>query len=337
MNISKRKVINPASGAIVMAFGIFLEGAMNYFFGQGVGRWFVMIYFTLSAALYTKWCRQIFQKEFLSSLINNPVNSFTLGSWVAGCSVLLVVVDAYFSFFHPIAIVMTAINTLFWLAFLMISVVNFKRLWTERIHVPHGVILLSTVATQSIVILWNEMFPSLPEYLSLTAIFVGVSFYIISFYLITRRYWSTRWSLAEDWTNTNCILHGALSITGLALVSTGVWTGTALLYYWVLVFVVLCLVEGMEVIRACQRVRRKGWKEGIFSYHISQWSRNFTFGMFYTFTLMMHEALSPESLLYSVHEVFLPVLAWVVLGTLVVEVGLWLMRKLVQLYEWSYV
>ena len=133
----------------------------------------------------------------------------------------------------------------------------------------------------------------------------------------------------EDWTNTNCIIHGGLSITGLAIVSAEMFQEEILLYYWMLVLVVFCLVEGLEVVRAIKRVQKKGWREGIFSYNVSQWSRNFTFGMFYAFTMALHENPYYKNKLYDFHEIFLSLWAWLVLIALVIEIVLWVGEKVI--------
>ncbi|WP_143030737.1 hypothetical protein [Thalassobacillus cyri] len=208
---------------------------------------------------------------------------------------------------------------------------NFKQLWNCPVfHAIHGVVLLSAVATQSVVILWNEVFPSLPDIFSLSAFALGLLFYMSGLILIFKRYAETEWSLMEDWTNTNCIIHGALSITGLAIVSTKMFQEEILLYYWMLVLVIFCLVEGLEIVRAIKRVRQKGWREGIFSYNVSQWSRNFTFGMFYAFTMVMHKNTYHKNNFYEFHELFLSLWAWVVLIALVIEIGLWAEEKVIK-------
>ncbi|WP_281975185.1 hypothetical protein [Halobacillus litoralis] len=324
MNVHKRKIFNPASGAIVMALGVFLQGAMNHFLNQTAGRWFVFAYLLLSIAIYSKLFRQVFQKGFLTSLLKNPVNSFVLGSWIAGFSVLSIVLERYLPLLHFMVAALAVVNSLLWVMFLYICFMNFKQLWARpAFHATHGVVLLSAVATQSVVILWNELFPSLPDIFSLSAFALGGLFYIGGLILIFKRYLETDWSLTEDWTNTNCIIHGGLSITGLAIVSTKMFQGEILLYYWMLVLIIFCLVEGLEVVRAIKRIRQKGWRKGVFSYNVSQWSRNFTFGMFYAFTMVMHENASYKKHLYDFHEHFLSVWAWVVLIALVIEIVLW--------------
>ncbi|WP_085507430.1 hypothetical protein [Thalassobacillus devorans] len=330
MDVTEKKIINPASGAIVMALGIFLHGVMSHFLSQSAERWFALTFLFLAIVIYSKLVQQFFQKDFLTPFLNNPVNSFVIGSWIAGFSVLGIVLENYTPLLHSLAVGVAVINSCLWVFFIYVSMKNFKRLWQRpTFHATHGVVLLSAVAAQSLVVLWEKMFPGLPDLVSLSAFGLGVFFYANGLMLILKRYLSTDWSLIEDWTNTNCIIHGGLSITGLAMITTNLLDGLLLYYYWLVVLIVFCLVEGVEVLRAIKRIQQKGWKEGIFTYHISQWSRNFTFGMFFAFTMAMRKNSYDGNLLHEFHHFFLPVLALMVLLALLIEVTLWACEVLV--------
>ena len=92
------------------------------------------------------------------------------------------------------------------------------------------------------------------------------------------------------------------------------------------------LVELIEIARMVVRVAKYGWGQGVFSYNVSQWARNFTFGMFYIFTLLYRSRLG------SVPDVNMPwlvaiqdgIVAWgqyVVLFFLAAEVTIFLLRS----------
>src|SRR5690625_8044484 len=66
------------------------------------------------------------------------------------------------------------------------------------------------------------------------------------------------------------------------------FTSLSISIFWLVVFLLVILIESTEVVRAISRIRLYGWNEGIFHYLITQWSRNFTFGMFYAFTIVFH-------------------------------------------------
>lgn len=321
--------MNPAAGAIVMALGIFLYAAIEAFpfLDQGLGKILTILLALIGIVIYTSLTRQFLHKDFLVPFLNNPVNSFVMGAWIAGVSVLCNVIIKYFpgmtAFIQGVAIV----NTCCWVFFLGFCVYNFKQLlkWPTSYSI-HGVILLSTVATQSLIIVWVEILPFLSkDTLVVPVMYLGLIFYLCGIFLIGTRYGKEKqWTLIEDWTNTNCIIHGALSITGLAIVSSQLMSSLVVMIFWMIVFTLLVIVEIVEITRAVKRISEYGWRRGIFTYHISQWSRNFTFGMFYAFTMTMHENSYYMSSLYDFHDTFLTLWAWIVLLALLGEIGLWL-------------
>jgi hypothetical protein len=214
--------------------------------------------------------------------------------------------------------------------FVVFFIRNFKKLIRESDrHSIHGVILLSTVATQSVVISWVELIPSLSSLFFIIGIGVGICFYVCGVILIFLRYLPTKeWSLSEDWANTNCIIHGALSITGLALVLSHSATPSVLVVYWIVVLCSLVLIETIEIARAFTRVKKHGWREGIFIYNISQWSRNFTFGMFYAFSITIVRDPFYASVILPFHKFILNWWPWIVFILLICELYLWVDSKL---------
>src|SRR5699024_5416018 len=153
----------------------------------------------------------------------------------------------------------------------------------------------------------------------------------IGIILIVRRYINEKsWTLVDDWTSTNCIIHGALSITGLAIVSANTFTSSFVNVLWVIIFILLIIVEMIEIVSAILRIKRYGWNNGLFTYHVAQCSRNFTFVMFYTFTLYMHENPLydiPVRLQYF-QELFLSFWAWIVLLALLGQIGVYVKSRI---------
>ncbi|MDQ0300456.1 hypothetical protein J2S78_002924 [Salibacterium salarium] len=326
------KIINPAAGAIVMALGIFLYAGIEAFplLDQMLGEILTILLGIIGVVIYTSLTRQFLHKDFLLPFLSNPVNSFVMGAWIAGISVLCNVILKYFPEVIVWVQVIAVVNTLCWFVFLGFCVYNFQQLWKwQASYSIHGVILLSTVATQSLVIVWSESLPFLlTDMVVISVLYFGLFFYLCGVYLIGVRYKREKqWTLTEDWTNTNCIIHGALSITGLAIVSTQLMSSLFIMIFWVMVFSLLLVVETVEIMRAVTRIREYGWRKGIFTYNISQWSRNFTFGMFYAFTMTMHENPYYMNAMYHFHEEFLTWWAWIVLFTLIGEIGLWFEAK----------
>src|SRR5690625_7907900 len=91
MNIELyHKNIEPASGAIIMANGIFLMGAVEAFplLDILLGKYLAFILLIVWMVIYIKLSIQFFRRDFLISYLRHPVDSFTIVTWIAGVSVL---------------------------------------------------------------------------------------------------------------------------------------------------------------------------------------------------------------------------------------------------------
>lgn len=324
-------LINPASGAIIMSIGIFLYAAIDAFplLNETFGQFFVILLIMITLVIYIPLNIQFFHKYFLFPLLNNPVNSFVMGTWIAGISVLCNVILKYFPSLDSLVFIISMINTILWFLFFISCVRNFVKLIKRpTTYSPHGIVLLSTVATQSLVISWVKINPSIPNVLVFIILAIGLLFYLIGIALISIHYNTNRgWSLINDWTNTNCIIHGALSISGLAMVNSNLIALHSLVYVWIVVFALVIIVETLEIFRAVKRIQQLGWKQGVFTYNSSQWSRNFTFGMFYAFTAALYQRPNLPNELHTIQEVFLAMWAWVVIILLLIEIYLFFHSK----------
>lgn len=326
--------IEPASGAIIMANGIFLIGAVEAFplLDIQLGKYLAFLLLIAWILIYKSLSIQFFHRDFLIPFIKHPVKSFTMGTWIAGVSVLCNVFLKYFPGMILITQAMAALNTLLWLFFLANCFYNFKQLMFDHKDYPvHGILMISTVGTQSIIILLNNVFFQLPILFSEIIIYLGLLFYLVSLILITKRYMKENdLTLVDDWTNTNCIIHGALSITGLAIVVSHSFTALFVNSLWVIILLLIIIVETIEVTRAILRIKLYGWNKGVFTYHISQWSRNFTFGMFYAFTLYMHHnpAYLISNQLYNFQKLFMLFWGWLVLLTLLGQIAIYLKSRI---------
>lgn len=322
--------IEPASAAIVMAIGIFLIGTIEAFplLDKHLGTFFSFILLIIWLVIYSLLSIQFFHKGFIIPFLKHPVNSFAMGTWIAGVSVLCNVILNYFPSMIKITQMIALFNSLLWILFFVTSVYNFKKLFLNKSNYEiHGMLLLSTVGSQSIIILLNNVFFQFPVVFSEVIILIGLAFYLIGVFLITRGIThKENWTIRDDWSNTNCIIHGALSITGFAMITTGTFSALIINLLWMVTFLLLIAIEGVELLRAKQRIQMYGWNQGVFSYHVSQWSRNFTFGMFYTFTLMMQKNTDYflSANLTQIQESVMAIWAWVVLITLMLEIIIFL-------------
>ncbi|WP_136035637.1 hypothetical protein [Bacillus salacetis] len=314
-----------------MAIGIFLFASIDRipFLGDAAAI-LVLPYLFISLIIFLSIIAQVLQPDFLTPFINNPVNSFVMGSWIAGISVVCNVVLKFYPEAEDILLWIAVCNSVVFFLFLFFYLRNIFKLFKGRLkHEVHGVVLLSTVSTQSIVILWIELNPSLPYIISAAGIAAGLCFYIAGTGLILARFLHLKdWSLAEDWANTNCIIHGALSISGLALTLSHILPPVWLMRYWLIALFFFAVIEAIEMARAYKRMQIYGWRKGLLTYQVSQWSRNFTFGMLFAFT----NTLVNDPFYTGVHLPFqsllITILPWVVFLLLILEICLWIDSRL---------
>jgi hypothetical protein len=316
-----------AIGAAVMAFGIFITAALQQIPGgasatKPLTAVLLSLWLAVAARMLESLRRHGFQPQ-----IHSIAGLFGIGTWVAGSAI---VAEALMLAWP--AAVWAARGFLFvsfaiWLCFIPFAVQSLLRLMLERTPHANGSILLATVSTQSVAIVAFRSFPGsvVIHALAIVLMALGAAFYLIGLYSVLRRYGATRnWSLAHDWHNTNCILHGALSITGLAAVFSGALDAGTVLDFWICVLAIFAMVEAAEAARLWARVRHLGWGAAV-TYEVSQWARNFTFGMLYAFTLAFAQRLEirgAHPLLGSVRSDVLAYGQYIVLLLLVIETAL---------------
>lgn len=325
-----------ASGAIVMAIGIFINGAIVEFpLLDDLARSFTLILFVLFLFVAASYLADVVQGRAFATHFANPVGCFAVGTWVAGTSVCAVALSQRLPDWKPLVQIMAIGNLGLWLYFAYRAMGSFIQFFLdESKQKVHGVLFLSTVSTQSLVIVWKAAFgdSSMYRLVAPWAIFLGVVFYAVSFYLIARRYARAGgdFNLDRDWFNTNCITHGAMSITGLASTVCGVVPPGLTLLIWLWAISWFFIVEAVEIARAAKRISLYGFAEGLLVYDPSQWSRNFTFGMLYAFTLKfdLSRSVTAGSFPLVFRQALLDSFAWVVLVFLLIEIYVFLRDRL---------
>ncbi|MGE0669022.1 MAG: hypothetical protein AB7O49_20915 [Sphingomonadales bacterium] len=278
------------AGSIVMAGGIFGLAALQqmpllkHAFTQPLAIGLLIVWMLLSGSYLACW-----RRGRLNDHVQPPIGRFAIGSWVAATAVLARMLILAYPAWRPVAVLLGVLACGIWLWFVALAVQGLGDLLERPSAQPvPGLILLLTVSTQSIVLAGFDLLLKPSDWASVAAILsgIGAGSYLGGVALMARSHFrAAGWRLADDWDNTNCILHGALSITGLTLVTWNAAPHLHLLVLWVCVFCIFLAVEAVEIARLSVRVRAYGWRRGAFSYNVTQWSRNFTFGMFYAFTL----------------------------------------------------
>ncbi|UPG63764.1 hypothetical protein MVE64_00890 [Metabacillus endolithicus] len=277
-----------------MATGIFCIGVTSRFtnFSQ-------IPMYTVDIALLITWLflfisfiKTVFKGTFRRRYITHPVQSFAIGTWVAGTSILCLLFFKQFPEYKVIFMIISLLNGVLWLFYIFVCIqcyyVILKSKYYEKVH---GVLFLSTVSTQSLVIVYGHLFNNHYFYMiTKMLIYIGILLYIINFSFIFKRYIFHTWNLSDHWFNTNCIIHGAISITGIAAIKSGTINHDIIFYLWLLAMTMFLLVEGIEIRRIFARLSKYSLQRAIGSYHVSQWARNFTFGTLYVFTINLELA-----------------------------------------------
>lgn len=317
----KRIYIQTSSLAIVMALGIFTQGVFHYYLG--------MDYFTgftgklLSGIVLSLWMSFIISilasirnRKFRELHLLNPLNRFGIGTWIASSSLCGIIIHEQFSQI-TVPVVILTIDSIVWMFYIGIIIPYFIKNKDQEVN---GIILLSTVSTQSLVLLVHSVYQGADTIFYFWFITAGILFYFICLLFILKRYIFNKWSIVHDWKNTNCILHGALSITGVASVSTGIMPSILVQALWTAATLIFILVESIEIARLVKRVSLFGFREGMWTYHVTQWSRIFTFAMYFTFTLLM-EPQGP--FIESARNFAAAAGIWVVISVTFIQTAIW--------------
>ncbi|MCQ4087869.1 hypothetical protein [Saccharibacillus sp. JS10] len=276
-----------ADGAAVMAFAIFTQGVFVHFAGKG-SEWikiFTVITLLLGLFMLSAYLRSIFDGSFKSQHWDDPIGRFAIGTWVAGIGAAVTTAHLNFPELHPFLVALGMLNVGLLLFYLFsVSLAAGEIAGLGRFKKLHGIILLTTVALQSVCLMLHELFGATEYMMYRVLILLGILFYIAGTTLLILRYRRYAWDLADDWQESNGILYGAVAITGAAALKSSVFPNFVLLGIWTLALLLLLIIEGMEVKRAVVRIRRYGYAKGLGVYTPSQWSRLFTLGMFYFFS-----------------------------------------------------
>jgi hypothetical protein len=332
----KKIYVSTAAMAVVMSLGITTQGVLLNFFGTRFfysipGKILSIIDLALWSSFVFSFLLACLNKKFIELHYSNPINRFGIGTWVAGTSICGILLDRQFTEWIMFVKILLCLNVGLWAFYIWISLRALTALFKKDLtHRVHGVLLLTTVSTQSIVLLASTIYKGLPVSIALFFTISGAGFYIVSALLIIKRYSKIgSWSIRMDWNNTNCILHGALSITGLACLVSHLLTKHHVMIIWICAAMVFLMIEMVEFVRLFSRIKYDGWKQAIFIYDVSQWSRVFTFAMFYTFTYLSQS--NPSSSTFYVQKLIIISGIWVIFALVIFEIGL-IVKSIVEQY-----
>ncbi len=318
------------SGGIVMAWGIFVIAALGELPLPGlIARLVVLELLVVWGFIAFSYVRSGLSRDLAEGL-RQPANAFAVGTWVAGSAVLGRALLQELPGWQPVALALWLVAAAVWLWYVGLLPAAFRDAADpSEGYRATGAVLLPVVGTQSLVVAGDALLPGgMPGILAAVLILSGYALYAFGLALVLRHYGRPGWTLSDEWDNTNCILHGAMSITGLAVVLTGALPGAWAVLTWLWVLAVFVVVEAAEVLRAFSRTRAYGWKEGVLAYLPSQWSRNFTFGMFYAFSLQLQTSSVQVPVLAGLLRTIVVYGQYVVLALLLAELAVFLADRL---------
>src|SRR5690625_2274602 len=113
-----------------MANGMFLIGAVKAFTLLDIllGMYLSFILLNIWMVIYVRLSIQFFRLDFLIPYLRHPVDSFTIGTWIAGLSVLCNVLLRYFPEILMVTQAIALLNTVLWLFFFLICFLIFNLL-----------------------------------------------------------------------------------------------------------------------------------------------------------------------------------------------------------------
>lgn len=288
-----------ADGSIIMAIGIFSLDALQKmpFVTPGLTQLIALELLIIWMYLIKSYTRQ-YLNGYFAKMVTTMLSQFGIGTWVAGSAVLAILFLQAFPSFTFVVCISTFLALVIWLGYIIVSSYNLWLIVVKRLKLHTGIILLPTVSTQSIVLLAYSLFvAAVPLLIYQILIVLGYLLYLFGFFVIARHtLWYRSRHFIVSWHNTNSIIHGALSISGLAGTSTHACNDVVIISTWLGATSFLILNEGISFIKSIYRLKVAGFIKGILVYNGSQWARVFTLGMYYAFnrSLLEHQVYTNQ-------------------------------------------
>lgn len=252
---------------------------------------FLVSYLTLESLIIWLFIAESYMKCYLDGHFyihtKAMLNRFCIGTWAVSSAVLSLLWIQTFKTWNEIAWVLALIAIILWIAYSRIAVSDIRVLLKNHLTVKlNGNVFLLTVSTQSTVLLLSVILGSwFPWPIAFSLVVLGFVSYGVSLFLVLRYYSQIRSRhIVSDWSAANCLIHGGLSISGLACVTIGMIPARAIILIWFISLIVFLFIEGINFLRFVIRTRKVGLKMAIFSYDVLQWLHPFSYGLLYAFT-----------------------------------------------------
>lgn len=194
----------PGAGAIVMSLGIFGLAVLPHLplplavTTRLVAAEAFIIWGILAVSYAVAWRTPAFKIQLAV-----PANRFAVGTWVAGTSMLTQLLAKSFPLWRSVAVGLTLITVLLWVWSMALALGAFRTVAAAHGRIrTTGLILLTTVATQSVVLLLHDLFPlQTPLSLSFGLIMAGYALYAagLAFIIAWPCLQKPRWHHLQDW------------------------------------------------------------------------------------------------------------------------------------------
>lgn len=274
-----------ASGLIILALGIFTLTCLPIY------NLAMLTNIIIAMELLIIWL--FLATMLLQSDLNDGIdlipfgNRMGIGAWVAGTVVTTLMLDqaesTMLGFIILLAIMALILGSIYLVIILKWLITCLRKKF--RIF-ANGMVLLGTIAIQSIALLLSALFhEDIASWVYGTLIFFGIFFYFIGlFALIHHLFTAHRSRFIAYWPNVNCFCYGAMAITGFTMLNTEIFSHATIIIVFIWTAVCFLIVEGIEICRLVLKVKSQGIKKAICVYDTSQWARVFSIAMFYAFT-----------------------------------------------------
>ena len=215
-----------------------------------------------------------------------PRKNIEVGTWVTGTALTMLVIDQIEPTLYGF-ILWLGLASLFFYALYVCLVIKWLALSRRRHIKIDGKVMLIAISTLSIALLIMEVFGAdVPTWIYQGIIssgtllgFTGLLAIIISYKRQCRGHFFATWS------TSNCLIYGAFAMTGLAALETHSFEKELIYIDWYFTIIWFVIVELLELVRLCIRVKKKGWFKSVGVYHVSQWLRIFALAMLNGFAL----------------------------------------------------
>lgn len=278
------------SGAFVLAINTYVLACLPFYHLPVI----IMLLVTLELLIIWMYISLGLMQSYLNHDLhfNHHADRLALGYWVAGTALLVLLLNQAALSLQGLVVLLSILAVILYVIY---AVIFMRWLWLSVCHRFHlhasGMILLATVSTQAISLLLITLFRhDAPLWMYQCLIGFGFIFYPLGLIAIVMHLLNAHsHSFIKGWGNVSSLIHGALSITGLAILEAQGDMNDGVVYLWSLTLALIVLIELFDLFRFILKVKSHGFIREISIYHASQWVRLFAFSMFYAFTVLYYQ------------------------------------------------